>query len=337
MDSQFTYWLVNSGTWASSLGNLATGTLSGSTGSGLGTYNINGSNASAQYLVIAANDSDSGRNDASNAGFKISSVNVTTRNNVPEGGSVVAMIGASMLGLQAHLRRHLASLPAPSADTAPIETSDHRSALRGFLRRQAPNSLYHVVNAQVALWLIGWFGHAEQVAEAGALGRLAVLFGVLATVVASLVLPYFARLDSAERVRAGLLRVHAFHAALTLVLGGAALAWPGAILWVLGGHYAGLQAELAWMVLASALTAWGGTVYSIGCARDWVQPLWLSAPAGLLATAVTALLVDVGTVRGSLLVQVASAAVALLVSSAYLAAKARQPLPSHVPTGAGYA
>lgn len=104
-DSQFTYWLLNSSAWTNGLSNLATGTLSGGTGSGLGTYTINGNNTFAQYLVIAANGSDLGKVDAA---FKVSGLNVTTRNNVPDGGSVVALVGASLLGLVAFRRRFAA-------------------------------------------------------------------------------------------------------------------------------------------------------------------------------------------------------------------------------------
>jgi hypothetical protein len=213
--------------------------------------------------------------------------------------------------------------------TAPV---DHRPALRGYLWRQGPNSVYYVLNAQIVLWLIAWFGQAETVAQAGALGRLAALFTVVASVTASLLLPYFARARSNEDIGAGLLRVHGFFALLLLLLLGLAVGAPHAMLWVLGGHYGGLGDELIWLVLGTTLASWGGTLYTIACTRGWVMPLGLSAGGGLASTVIAALWVDVGSLHGALLINCAVAATGLLVSWAYIQRQLRRkhpPLPHY--------
>lgn len=218
------------------------------------------------------------------------------------------------------LRRYLIE----QVDVPAVATGHHLAALRQHLWKQAPNSIYFVLSSQLAVWLIGVFGSAERVAEVGALGRLGAGFAVIGSVSAALVLPYFARHDGPAELMSGFVSVNAFYAALLALLLTLASAFPAAILWVLGGTYGGLQSELVWMILASTLATWVGTVYSIGCARGWVMPLWLVVSTGVAATAIAASLVDVSTVRGSFQINTATGAVGVAVAIAYFTLKLRR-------------
>lgn len=200
----------------------------------------------------------------------------------------------------------------------------HRAALLRQVMRQAPNSIYFVFSSQAAVWLIGIFGSAERVAEVGALGRLGALFALVGAVSAALVLPYFARRQSRAEIGAGLVFVNAFFAALLAGLLALAFFAPSTLLWLLGASYAGLHTELAWMLAAGTLAAWGGTLYSVGCARGWVTPFWLVAPIGLLATVAAALSVDVATVRGSYIINAATALAGTALALGYLFVQLRR-------------
>jgi hypothetical protein len=259
------------------------------------------------------------------------------------------MASAVNLGLAIALavlaRRRLGRLLAPAQQPRPasltanthtvtdtteadrLPTVDHSPALRNYLWRQGPNSVYYVVNAQIVLWLVAWFGQADTVAQAGALGRLGAVFTIIASVTSSLLLPHFARAGSNAEISAGLVRVHGFYTALLLALLAVALMAPELMLWVLGGHYASLRDELAWLVLGTTLASWSGTVYAVACTRGWVLPLALSASTGLASTAVTAVLVDVGSLRGALLINCAVGATGLLVSLSYIWRQLRRPSP----------
>ncbi len=218
------------------------------------------------------------------------------------------------------LRRYLTE----QVERPALAAGQNLAALRQHLWKQAPNSIYFVLSSQLAVWLIGVFGSAERVAEVGALGRLGAGFAVISSVSAALVLPYFARQDGPVELMSGFVSVNAFYAALLALLLTLASAFPAAILWVLGGTYGGLQSELLWMILASTLATWGGTVYSIGCARGWVMPLWLVVSTGLAATAIAASLVDVSTVRGSFQINTATGAVGVVVAIGYFTWKLRR-------------
>jgi O-antigen/teichoic acid export membrane protein len=221
----------------------------------------------------------------------------------------LAVAAAYFVVLTRHLDVHV-ELPAKA-------TAVHTPALRQHLYRQAPNQVYFVLSSQLALWLIGFFGSADRVAEVGALSRLAALFTVIGAVSAALVLPYFARHEGHAELRAGFAGINVFYAALLALLCALAALFPGPILWVLGRNYGALQAELVWMIVASTLAAWGGTLYSIGCARGWVLPIGLTASTGLVATAMAASLVDVSTVRGSFMINTATGLTSMLVAFFY--------------------
>lgn len=235
--------------------------------------------------------------------------------------TIACLVNLVAAAVYAHvLRRHLKQ----HVDLPPVPAGEHQPALERHVRRQAPNSVYFVLSSQLALWLIGMFGSAERVAEAGALGRLAALFTVITAVSASLVLPYFARRESAAELAAGFAGVNLFYGALLVVLVAAGMAMPQPILWVLGGHYAGLHDELVWMLLASALTAWGGAIYTIGCARGWVMPAWLGISTGIVATVSAAALVDVSTVRGSFMINASTGLVGTVVALGYFSNQLRR-------------
>ena len=198
---------------------------------------------------------------------------------------------------------------------------EHARALRDSVWRQAPNRIYYVLNGQLAVWLVGVLGSAEKVADVGALGRLGAGFAVIMSVVATLAMPYFARTDRSAQLESGFLALNAFFAALLGLLALAAMLLPGPILWLLGPHYAGLHAELIWMVLATALTAWSGALYSVACARGWVLPAWLGIACGVLATVAGLRLFDLSTVAGSLRLTTLTAFVALLVNAGHFGAR----------------
>ena len=69
-------------------------------------------------------------------------------------------------------------------------------------------------------------------------------------------------------LNAGFVGVNGFFAAVLVALVALASVFPSPILWVLGGRYGALHSELVWMVVAATLSAWGGTLYGVGCDEE---------------------------------------------------------------------
>lgn len=218
--------------------------------------------------------------------------------------------------------RHELQQVAPWGDGArpaprPIDLQQ-RAALRRLVARQAPNTLYYCVASQLPLWLLGWAGGTERVAEAGALGRLALLLNLVLAAVSALLQPSVARSADARALAAGLAAVHAFFVVLGVGLLALAAAVPGPLLWILGPHYQGLERELPWLVASAVLAAWSGAVYSLGAARGWLVPAPWVIGGGIAATVAGVALLDLSTVRGMLMLNTATAALSTVLALVFV-------------------
>lgn len=239
----------------------------------------------------------------------------------------INVLSAAMMFLI--LRRHLAR----DVGAAWIGSGEYSPALRRMVWMQAPNAVYQCISGQMAVWLVGLFGTTHGVAEVGALGRLALFFSLIGAVVTALIQPYFARAQHHRDMVSAFWATNLFFALLTALLVGAALWQPGALLWILGPKYAGLAVELVWMVLSACLASWAGAAYAMGAARGWVLPGSLAIPAGVVALALSAWLLDVSTVAGSFMLNTATAAVSVFLSVGYVCLRLRrQHLDSGLPT-----
>jgi hypothetical protein len=203
--------------------------------------------------------------------------------------------------------------------------------LRSAVRLQAPNSMYYCLSGQLPVLLVAWFGHTQQVAEVGALGRLALLFTVVGSVLAALVMPYFARPRRAAELRGAFLILNALFLGLTLLLALVALTVPTALLSVLGPKYLHLAPEALWMVLSASLAAWSGALYSIGAARGWVPRGWLVIPVGVATLALAVVLVDVSTVAGAFQISTAAGASATLLMAGFVGLRLRRHIATQGP------
>lgn len=231
--------------------------------------------------------------------------------------AVNAVAAAAMLAV---LRRRLVADIGPAAKAS----GEFSARLRRLVGAQAPNAIYYCLSGQIAIWLIGALGSAEGLAELGALGRLALLFTIVGAVVTAIVQPYFARAASRAEIAVAFRFVNLVFAAVTLALTGAAMAYPRALLWILGPTYQRLETELVWMVLSTTLASWAGAAYAIGCARGWVLPSTIAIPVGVATLAVAALWLDVSTVAGGFMLNTAVAAVGTVLAVGYVAVRIRR-------------
>jgi O-antigen/teichoic acid export membrane protein len=216
--------------------------------------------------------------------------------------TAVAMLAAAVsLGLQEFvLRRWTPSLADP--DAPPCE-EDRREILR-IVRAQAPNSIYYCVQSQLTVWLIGVFGNVTGVAEVGALGRLAVIFAMLASVMGNVFYPRFARVQEAGLLWRRYWQILGFHAAIALGLLALTALFPQALLWVLGPKYSHLEKELFLMILSGVLFSILACMWQLNIARGWIVSAWLMIPIGVAVQIALILALDISTVRGVLLMNI---------------------------------
>jgi O-antigen/teichoic acid export membrane protein len=196
----------------------------------------------------------------------------------------------------------LRSYVAGAIDLSAPQNADDRREIVHLIRRLAPNAIFYCLQGQITVFLISIFGRqATSVAEVGALGRLAMIFTVLSTLMTNIFVPAFARCHERRKL---LLLYLAIVGGVSLfsftVLAGANL-FPREFLFVLGNKYQQLDRELFWMVAGAALWAIAGTLWSLNASKAWVAGSWLYIPVTLITQVVMIPHADFSSVNGVLI------------------------------------
>jgi O-antigen/teichoic acid export membrane protein len=216
--------------------------------------------------------------------------------------TAMALLAAGIsLGLQEIILRRW--VPDMADLKAPPNASDRHEILT-IVRAQAPNSIYYCVQSQLNVWLISVFGSATAVADVGALGRLAVIFAMLASVMGNVIYPRFARVQEPGLLWKRYWQILGGHAVLALILLALAGFFPDVLLWVLGPKYANLKHELLLMVLSAVLFSILACMWQLNVARGWIVSPWLMIPIGIVLQVILIILLDVSQVRGVLLLNI---------------------------------
>ncbi len=157
---------------------------------------------------------------------------------------------------------------------------------------------------------------SSSVAEVGALGRLAMIFVVLANLLANIFVPAFARCQERRQLRSLYLEIAGGVSLFCIVVIAAAAIFPDQFLFVLGNKYAHLHRELLLMVGSAVLTALTGTFWSLNAAKAWVAGSWLYIPLTLLTQIALIPFTDFSNVRSVLMFNLLSSVPNLLLNLA---------------------
>lgn len=194
-----------------------------------------------------------------------------------------------------------------------------RELLTAQIRRTMPSAIYFALSGQITVWLVAAFGGTVAVAAVGALGRLAVAFGLLTTVFSIVAVPRYARLPAEDSGRIHR-RYWQVQAALMLACALPLLVLhvaPGPILSILGPHYSGYTSDALLMATGGAMSVMNSAALGLAAARGIVMPPLLSIPAALLLQVLLILVLPVGTVAGVLWLGLISATIQWLMLVAY--------------------
>ncbi|MFB8791489.1 MAG: hypothetical protein U7123_22280 [Potamolinea sp.] len=213
--------------------------------------------------------------------------------------AAVAMAASSVAaGLQSFF---LGYWITDSIDTkAPINKEDQKFILAQ-VKQLAPNGIFFSIQGQMSLWLLSIFGTTETVAEAGALGRIAVIFTLIGSVMQSIILPSFTRCQSTKILRHRYFQILGCFLVLGLILIGIAALFPGQLLWILGNKYSNLKDELLLMMIGTVLGYIVGAISSLNLAKAWVQYAWIEIPLRIIIQVILLLTLNISTVKGVLL------------------------------------
>lgn len=197
--------------------------------------------------------------------------------------------------------------------TAPVRAED-QSFIYAKIRQVMPDTLFYCFQGQLWVFIISVFGGKGEMADVGALGRIAVVFNVVFIVLNNAVVPAFSRCQDATTLGRRYVQIVAGFAFLGAALVGVTWLFPRPLLWIIGGQYAHLQHELA---LSTALTVISGIstlMWTLNAAKGWTHYLWLDIPLRLSLQAALYFVLDLSTVSGVLWFSLLSTASPLLVT-----------------------
>ena len=172
------------------------------------------------------------------------------------------------------------------------ETHDERSDqkdLTALIKKQALATIFFAYQGQIAIWIISIFGSRDKVADVGALTRLAVIFAILSSVLGGLAAPTFARCNTLQRLGrlfALTLITYIFAAAVLVIC---SFVFPREVLWILGGKYMGLTAEVPLLVVSAVIGGLISVIHTLAWSRGWLWHMW--------TIPFLTLLVQIGSVR----------------------------------------
>lgn len=191
-------------------------------------------------------------------------------------------------------------------DTKAPENEGDRRQLSSMIKTQAPNAIFFCFQSQITIWLISYFGKTTDLADVGALSRLAAIFSVVSSAVGSLVVPHFIRCRDASQLWWRYWQIVGIIAGFGALLVVASIVVPDLMLWVLGEKYSYLKSELLLLVISSVLGVILNTMWVVNGGRAWMMPPLVSIPLNLATQILLVVLLDVTTLRGILLMGIFS-------------------------------
>jgi len=227
--------------------------------------------------------------------------------------AVAVAVGSATLFLQYWmLRRYTAAV----IDFDAPENEEDRRAMQRFIRHLAANAVFFCFQGQITIFLLGFFGRVNSIAEVGALGRLGMVFTVLTNLLSNVFGPAFARCQDPKRLRWQYAAIVGGVTAFSLVLIAAAAFFPEAFLFVLGAKYAHLERELLLMVGGAVVGALTGTFWTLNASKAWIAGSWLYIPLTVGTQILLIPITDLSSVRSVLMFNLLSAVPNLVLNLA---------------------
>lgn len=228
----------------------------------------------------------------------------------------VAILAAGVPQIWANLRLRKISIKYANFNQ-PADPEIRKNILT-FVRRILPGSIYYCASGQITVWLISIFGSTTAVAQVGALGRLVMVLNLFTVIFSTLIAPRFARLPNNKKILlVNYLRIQVLLFIVLAAIVGVVWLFPTQILWVLGYSYANLKSEVVLNIGGSCLGLIAGCSFSLYTHRGWaIKPIVL-IPLSIAAIAISALLLDISTLHGVLLMNLYVAAFEMVMHIIY--------------------
>jgi O-antigen/teichoic acid export membrane protein len=204
------------------------------------------------------------------------------------------------------------------ADKNQEPDTEIRTEILSLVKRIMPTSIYYCVSAQITIWLISLFGNTSSIAQLGALGRLSMLLSIFSALVATLVIPRFAKLAADKNLLLPrFMQIMGVVVVLLIIIITVVYVFPKPILWLLGDGYKDLPFELFLSVIGSCLALLSGMAFSLYSSRGWAMQPAILISINLLTIIGLASILDLSSLKGVLILNIGVSSIAVLQTSLF--------------------
>jgi hypothetical protein len=131
--------------------------------------------------------------------------------------------------------------------------------------------MYFAFSGQITLFILASMGKSNNIAQWGALERFSVIFTLISTVFAIVVIPRYTRLENhGKKIFAAAHKILGGQFALCLIVMAGGYCFSDILLGILGDEYQNLNKELLVTLLGSFIGVVRGTVLAFSIRRGWV-------------------------------------------------------------------
>lgn len=169
------------------------------------------------------------------------------------------------------------------------------------VKRQLPVDIWNVFQMQIIIILLAWGGQASDVAGYGALSRIAQLLVPIQMFTYAFCVPYFS--SAKDRITKIYIQLICILSLPGIALVTIAFAFPEALLFLIGPNYANLEDEILLQATVTAIASLAANAWSLLAHRGLAKWSWLQIPAGIVWFTIAAMLLDLSTINGALILK----------------------------------
>jgi O-antigen/teichoic acid export membrane protein len=193
-----------------------------------------------------------------------------------------------------------------------------KSDIVNMLKRTMPSTIYYCASSQITIWLISIFGNTTDIAQLGALERIAGILGLISVMFSTLIIPRFARLPQISKLL--ILRFLQILCALFLLscaICAVFYIFSDQVLFILGPKYRHLNTALILVTIAACIKLMAGVANYLSVARGWAITPALHISVSVFAQVMLICYMDLGLLHNVLILSVINGCVALLLYCGY--------------------
>lgn len=193
-----------------------------------------------------------------------------------------------------------------------------KEILKG-VKKIMPGAIYYSLSSQITIWLISFFGSSTNVAQLGVLGRFAVVFTMLTSLVTTLLVPRFARSALNKKgILNKFIQLQGILFGLSLVMIAIFYIFNFQILWILGNEYRDLKMELLLISISGAIGFISSNTNTILASRSIIVPPIIFISSAIIIQIIAGVFLPLDQVSGVIQFSIYTVLMIYLVRISYL-------------------